>query len=137
MDKPAWLYHGSRYKVDVLLPHTALGLPEENGDQFGVYAYEKPEMVIPFSLTIIPFENGSLSIYVDDDTGDVVIRAGIWDENAVGYIYKIPSDSFEKIDGRQWLSKEPVIPVEYTVYAGKDYIDKVHFEDEAKEYRLK
>jgi len=32
-DKPAYLYHGSQNRTDILIPHTANGLPEENGTQ--------------------------------------------------------------------------------------------------------
>jgi hypothetical protein len=137
MDKPKFLYHGSRYKVDTLLPHQANGSPEENGTEFGVYAYEKEEMVIPFSLTITPFENGAMAIYVDDDTSDVTISAGIWDDSAVGYIYKIQSETFEKIDSKQWISREPVTPIDCKTVFGKDYAHKVHLDGKAKEYCLR
>ena len=135
MDKPQFLYHGSKYKLDIIKPNQARGYPEENGDKYGIYAYEKFEMVIPFSLTIHWSDEGNMNIYFDDETGDVTIYEGIWDETAVGYIYKIPSETFEKIDDLQWLSKEEVVPVECIEYKGIDYKDRITFVGKAKEYR--
>ena len=91
MNKPEYLYHGSRYKFDIIKPQQAKGSPSEKGDKYGIYAYEDKNMVIPFSLTINPFENGSMAIYVDDETSDVTIAAGTLDDDAVGYIYKVSS----------------------------------------------
>lgn len=135
MEKPKFLYHGSRFKVEILKPHQAKGSPEENGTEFGIYAYEKMDMVIPFSLTINPFENGSIAIYVDDETSHVTISTGTLDDNAIGYIYKVPSDTFEKIDDKQWLSNVDIIPVEFSVFETIHYIDKISFTGEAKAYR--
>jgi hypothetical protein len=78
-----------------------------------------------------------MSIYVDDDTSDVTIAAGTLDDNAIGYIYKVSSKPFEKLDDKQWLSKEEVIPIEMTVVHTKDYMNKITFIREAKEYRMR
>jgi hypothetical protein len=135
MDKPKYLYHGSRHKVDILKPQQAYGSPDEKGAEYGIYAYEDRNMVIPFSLTIQPFDNGSMAIYVDDDTSHVTIAAGILDDDASGYIYKIPSEYFEKIDDKQWLSKKEVAPIEISVVNTKDYMCKIIFTGAAKDYR--
>jgi hypothetical protein len=137
VNKPKYLYHGSRYKVDILKPQQAKGSPEENGDECGIYAYENKNMVIPFSLTINPFENGSMAIYVDDETSHVTISAGILEDKAIGYIYKVPSELFAKIDNKQWLSKVEVIPLEVTIVNTKDYMNKITFTGAAKEYRIR
>ena len=137
MNKPRFLYHGSRYKVDVLKPHQAYGSPNEKGNEYGIYAYQEKSMVIPFSLTIKSFNNGSMGIYVDDDTSHVTISAGILDDYAIGYIYKVSSKSFEKLDDKQWLSKEEVTPLEITVVNTQDYMHKITFTGSAKEYRMR
>lgn len=133
--KPEYLYHGSPCKADVLLPHAANGLPEENGTECGVYSYEKPEDVLPFTLSIQPYRNGTKSVHVDDATGVTTIAAGILDDSRPGYMYKVPSNSFEKLDDRQWLSRVPVIPTEVTVVQAADYLDKVKFTGSAEEIR--
>jgi len=134
-DKPEFLYHGSRYKLDTLKPHRAKGSPVENGAEYGIYAYADFKMAVPFALTVNPFENGSMSIYVDDDTGDVTISAGILDDGADGYVYKVPADTFEKLDEKQWLSKEEVTPLGVTVVHTEDYMSKITFAGAAKLYR--
>ena len=53
--------------------------------------------------TINPFDNGSISMYFDDDTNHVTIAAGTLYDNAIGYIYKLPSDPFKKTDDNLWL----------------------------------
>ena len=133
MIKPKYLYHGSQHKVDILIPHTAKGLPEENGTEFGIYAYEKSDIVCPFTLDIKPYKNGTMSFHGDDLTGVTTIFAGTLDENSKGYIYKVSSDSFERIDDHQWLSKIPIVPVEIKEVYVKDFIDKIFFKGSAKE----
>lgn len=64
----------------------------------------------------------------------MTIYEGIWDESAIGYIYKLPSDTFEKLDDLQWLSKKEVVPIECTIYKGIDYKDRITYSGKAKEY---
>jgi hypothetical protein len=64
----------------------------------------------------------------DEDTSDVIISAGIWDDGAVGYIYKIQAETFEKLDSKQWISREPVKPIDCKTVLGKDYAHKVYLE---------
>lgn len=135
MRKPQYLYHGSKYKVDILVPHKAKGLPEENGTECGIYAYVEMNAVLPFALSIFPYSNGGLSIHVNDDTHVTTISAGIIDPSAIGYVYKLPSDSFELLDGRQWLSKIPVKPVEIIEVQSKNFMDKVVLTGSAKEIK--
>ena len=94
-------------------------------------------MVMPFTLTINPFENGSMAIYADDDTGEVTIAAGTLDDHAVGYIYKVSSETFTKIDDRQWISKVDVIPLEVLIVETMDYIHKITFTGAALGHRMK
>jgi hypothetical protein len=133
--KPQYLYHGSKHKVDILIPHPANGLQEEHGTEYGVYAYESINAVLPFTLSIIPYSSGNIAIQVDDDTGITTISAGLFDEDAKGYIYKVTSDTFEKLDERQWLSRTPVIPVEVFTVNSKDFVSKVILTGSAKEIK--
>ena len=127
VEKPPFLYHGSRYELRIIEPRQAFGSPEEHGAECGVYAYPGYEMALPFALTIEPFGNGSMAIYIDDETGHVTISAGTLDENAPGFVYRVPSDAFEPLDGRQWLARVPVVPVEVFRVRSQDYMDKVTF----------
>lgn len=134
-DKPKYLYHGSQHKTDLLTPHTASGLPEENGTECGIYAYENIDDVLPFTLVIRPYGNGRKSFHVDDSTGIITISAGVLDETAQGYIYKMMSDDFEKLDEKQWISRIPVVPVEVITVGSKDIMNKVILTGSAEEIK--
>ena len=47
-----YLFHGSQYLINILKPHQAGGLLDENGNKFGIYAYENFDWVIPIALPI-------------------------------------------------------------------------------------
>jgi hypothetical protein len=134
LKRPNFLYHGSKQKIDVLLPQQAYGLPEENGNRFGIYAYADFDMARRFALPIKPFSNGSLSVTFEERTGRIILSAGHIDKNSYGYVYKINSDSFIQLDEYQWLSLEPVIPVETTIVYTADLWSMIVFEGKAKEY---
>ena len=127
MGKPDFLYHGSKVDVDILIPHKAYGLPEELGTEYGVYAYESFEMARRFALPIKPLPNGTMAIYFDDSTGKVSIKAGILDRDSFGYVYKVPSDTFVKLDDHQWISTCDVVPLEKTVVYTTDLWDEISF----------
>lgn len=127
MGKADFLYHGSKVDVDILIPHKAYGLPEELGTEYGVYAYESFEMARRFALPIKPLPNGTMAIYFDDSTGKVSIKAGILDRDSIGYVYKVRSDTFAKIDDHQWISTCAVVPLEKTVVYTTDLWDEISF----------
>jgi hypothetical protein len=127
MEKPAFLYHGSKVEVDILIPHKAYGLPEELGTEYGVYALESFEMARRFALLIKPLPNGTMAINFDDSTGKVTIKAGTLDRDSIGYVYKVPSDTFVKIDDHQWISICDVVPLEKTVVNTDDLWSEISF----------
>lgn len=127
MGKPSFLYHGSKVDVERLIPHKAFGLPEEFGTEYGVYAYESFEMARRFALPIKPLQNGNMAIYFDDATGKVFIKAGILDRDSYGYVYKVSSDSFVKLDEHQWISTRDVVPLEKTVVNTDDLWSVISF----------
>lgn len=141
--KPEFLYHGSPYLFDVLEPQQARGANLQES-QMAIYAGTKFEHVIPFALPI--------RWYPDDPTGkrdftcEICLRPpqsktflnyGSLDPNGVGYVYKVRSDSFTKIDSWQWISSVAVVPVEIMKIQVSDYIHTVVFSDEAKEIHKK
>ena len=127
MGKPSFLYHGSKVDVAILIPHKAYGLPEEFGTEYGVYAYESFEMARRFALPIMPLQNGNMAIYFDDTTGKVFIKAGTLDRDSYGYVYKVPADSFIKLDEHQWISTCDVAPLEKTVVKTDDLWSEISF----------
>jgi hypothetical protein len=140
LEKPEFIYHGSQDKFNILLPHTARGNPNLSGAECGIYAYEHKERCIPFTFAIYPLNghiSSSISTTDDNYTSILTISEGILDEDHIGYIYKISSETFEKIDKLQWLSKVPVTPIEIIEIYTKNHINCVTFTGAAKEYLMR
>jgi len=135
--KPTVLYHGSQYRFDVVKPMKANGQCETEA-QTGVYAAATPEEVIPFAL---PFRwypdspEGKLSF--DSDGIRSFLRYGSIDPEGKGYIYVLPSDTFELVDAWEWVSRTEVKPIEVIEIRVKDYWDTISFSEEAKEIQRK
>lgn len=137
--KPEYLYHGSPYLFDIVQPRQASGANTQES-QKAIYAGTKFEFAIPFALPI--------RWYPDDPTGkrafscEICLRPpqsktfleyGTLDPNGVGYVYKLKSDSFVKMDSWQWVSHSEVVPVEIITIKVSDYLHTVVFSDTAKE----
>ncbi|MBP5491190.1 MAG: GNAT family N-acetyltransferase [Lachnospiraceae bacterium] len=131
-EKPKVVYHGSQYLFDVLMPRQANGQCEAEA-QMGIYAAATMEEVIPFAL---PFRfypdcpEGKLSF--DSDGTKSFLRYGSINPNGKGYVYVLPSDSFELVDEWEWLSRTPVKPIKVIEISVKDYWHTISFSEEAK-----
>lgn len=135
--KPKYLYHGSQYLFDVVKPRQAHGACNLES-QAAIYAASSKEEAIPFAL---PFR-----WYPDDPSGRLtrdtngiysILHYGSIDPKGKGYIYVLPSDTFEAIDQWQWISRTEVKPVEVIEVHVKDYLHTIHFSEEAKEIQRK
>ena len=133
MLKPKYVYHGSQYLFDTVKPQKACGQNEKES-QYAIYAAETMDEVIPFALPIRWYpDNSSGKRDFTIDSGRVFIEYGTLDPDGVGYIYKLKSDSFEKLDEWQWISQVDVIPDDIICIKVRDYIHRVFFTDTAKE----
>ena len=133
MDKPKVVYHGSQYKFDVLMPRQANGQCEVES-KMGVYAASTMEEVIPFALPFRCYPDqpgGKLSR--DSDGIKSFLRYGSINPNGKGYVYVLPSESFELVDEWQWVSEVPVKPIEVVEISVKDYWHTIIFSDEARD----
>lgn len=134
-EKPEYLYHGSQYKLDILIPQQAAG--ERNIDSLkAIYAAGTMDEVIPFALPIRWYPDtpdGKRNF--ECSNGKVLLKYGSLDPDGVGYVYKVRADSFEKIDGWQWVSQEKCLPVEIMEIKVADYLDRVEFSEEAQKIR--
>ena len=110
--KPPYLYHGSPEKLDRIEPMPARGVGPEKDRLNAVYATHIRNLAIVFSLPFIPNENGNLSIQVSSqaDEPDIHLEAGSLDLSRLGFLYIVPSDSFEQLDDEQWVAYGPVEP---------------------------
>ncbi len=126
-EKPPFLYHGSQYLLTELLPQAACGGSAKDS-KLGIYAAETPEIVIPFALPIRWYPDspdGKRDFTCNN--GKTKLLYGSLNPDGVGYIYKVKSDSFEKIDDWQWVSPVKTIPVERIEIKVADYIHTVTF----------
>lgn len=88
--------------------------------------------VIPFALPIRWYpDNPSGKRDFRCKYGITTIEYGSLNPNGFGYIYKLTSKNFEKIDDWQWISHDDVIPVEVIKIAVKDYWHTITFSEKA------
>jgi hypothetical protein len=115
--KPPFLYHGSRSLLTELTPRPARGVGPEKDKLCAVYASHVRDFALVFALPIVPNENGMLAYWMDFDpqNPEVIVLAGHLDLNQRGYLYRVPSASFEVIDELQWVSTVPVEPLDYEI----------------------
>jgi len=134
--KPRYLYHGSQYLTDTLEPCPARGVGPQEDRLYAIYASHVRNFAIPFALPMNPDDKGNTSWSMSfhrqcpDLEGDtsaegeprMTVKAGHVDLSRVGYLYRVPSDSFEKIDEHQWVSYISVKPVDHEIIYPSDYI---------------
>jgi len=130
--KPEFLYHGSQYIVETLIPKQAND-STEIGSQFKIYACKCWEEAVRFALPIRwypdnPTGKKSWSFFAD---GKLVIEYGSINPYGVGYIYKISSNNFEKIDSWQWVSTKEAAVLSSTKIRVEDYWHIIEFSSEA------
>ena len=117
-EKPVVLYHGSPERVNQIEPKFARGVGPESDRKTAVYATHSRNFAITFSLPLIPSENGDLSFVVEYPEGSgesteprIDLEVGSLDLDRPGYVYVLPSDTFEQVDAWQWASRVPVEPL--------------------------
>ena len=127
------LYHGTAEKLAHLDPRPARGIGPDEDQLTSVYATHLRNIAIAFSLPIAPDENGGLSFSIDlgvehpEDLNDrfeprIDLEVGLIDLKRSGYVYVLPSDSFDQIDVWQWASRVPVEPLDVIQIDPKRYV---------------
>lgn len=124
-DKPEFIYHASGKRLDRLVPIKATGYEEENGCETGVYGYETVKQCIPFALSF----SGKRDSYIDDVTSEIYLKRAGLNEEGKGYICKLSSKTFERLDEIQFISKETVIPLEIIEIVTSEHLDIVKYID--------
>ena len=62
-----------------------------------------------------------------------IVEYGSINPNGVGYVYKVSSEHFEKIDNWQWITTEEIRPIEVMEIKVADYWHSIAFSEEAFE----
>ena len=131
-EKPKVVYHGSQYLFDIVEPQKAIGQCEAES-LVGIYAASTMEETIPFALPFRYYPDapgGRLSR--DSDGINSYLHYGSINPHGKGYVYVLPSESFELVDEWQWVSKVPVKPIEIFEISVEDYWHTISFSEEAK-----
>lgn len=123
MDKPDYLYHGARKRLDLLKPTQGFGDGLAD-NEYGIYAVSEKDLVIPFAISYRPLSKDAVfSVDTSARPPRIVLKHTEVEWDLVGYIYKVRAGSFERIDSEQWLSKIPVEPVEIQEIQAQSYRD--------------
>ena len=142
-DKPPMLYHGSAEKLARLEPKPAHGVGSEEDQLTAVYATHLRNIAIAFSLPIRPIDGGGFSFGVDlgverpedlDENTEprIDLEVGSLDLTRPGFVYVLPSDTFEQVDAWQWASRVTVEPLNVIRIDPKRYAHWIRDRREAK-----
>ncbi len=124
MKEIEFLYHGSRFLEEILKPNQTTGIGSLKDSLCAIYASQDRNFAIPFALSIMADESNSCvwKLSFEDGKPKIIIKTGKLDTSKVGYLYKVPIDAFEQIDGHQWVSYKPVKPIEYEIIDPNKYL---------------
>ena len=130
-EKPKVLYHGSKYRFDIVKPHQANGTCETDS-KMGIYAVATKDEAVPFALPFrwYPDEPGGKLLF-NTDGKKSYLQYGSINPNGKGYIYVLPSDTFELVNEWEWVSSVEVKPIEVIEICVKDYMNTITFSEEA------
>jgi len=130
--KPAFLHHGSQYILETLIPQQAKD-STPIGTQFGIYACEHWEDALRFALPIrwYPDNPAGKRLWSFLAEGKLVVEHGSINPYGIGYIYKISSEHFEKIDNWQWLSTKEAVIIASSEIKVEDCWHLIEFSEEA------
>jgi hypothetical protein len=114
-DKPPILYHGSPVHLERLEPRPARGVRTAHDRLTAVYATDLRSLAIAFAL-MPPSGAGALSceVHLASDPQEpprIVYHAGRPTSGGVGWLYLLPSDTFEPLPEHQWVSYSPIVPL--------------------------
>ncbi len=93
------------------------------GSRLGVYATPDREIALAFALGAIPDKNGRVTrVMLGINPVQLIYVEGHPNLGGKGYLYQLRSDRFEQIDALQWVSQEPVTPVDIMEINVDDYL---------------
>lgn len=130
--KPKYLYHGSPTKIKFLEPRPGRGLgPYSDDRKIAVFATDDKLTACVFALSPVPDKDGHCHWGFNSTKKgkiNVYIQKGILNPTGRGYLYYLPSKTFRKSYGHQWLSKECVMPVKCDLVKRKKIKNEIFFE---------
>lgn len=131
-EPPMFLYHGSQYDLEVLEPQKACGQTDAES-QCSIYAAKSAKEVIPFALPIRWYPDtpeGKRNF--ECSFGTTKLNYGSLDPEGKGYVYRLKSDGFKRVDDFQWVCDKSVNYLEKMEIKVKDFLHTVEFSEDAK-----
>lgn len=121
INNPKYIFHGHPVLFKNIAPRipslNKTGKPEDT--QFGIYGSSKINGAIPYSIKIeVEYDDWEQRAFVhyfvppEYDYEVAVIYHGEIDEDSIGYIYVLDASTFKKSNEYQWISTEPITPIE-------------------------
>jgi hypothetical protein len=122
--KPPFLYHGRQTLVDIIEPEQPRGQAKKVDQLLAVYASHERYFAIPSAFPILPDREKGLTwgFNVEGEQPRIKIKYGWLHPTRVGYLYRVPLDTFTKIDEHRWVSNDPVTPFDYEIIHPWDYL---------------
>ena len=119
-----YLYHGSPYKYDILIPNQAFDIGFEAGCQLAVYATSNRNMALCFALGSVADSEKEVERTMMPEYGDkMLFKNGHPNYGGKGYLYKLDKSKFTHAMGTQWVCYEEIIPEEIIEIQVNDYLD--------------
>jgi hypothetical protein len=101
MVKSHYVYHGTRKKLDLLEPTQGVGHGMVD-NEYGVYTVSERDLAIPFVISYRPLGDGAVfSVETSKRPYRIVLKNTHVDWDKVGYVYKVSSKTFVRIESEQ------------------------------------
>lgn len=118
-----YLYHGSPYKLNKLIPNQAHDAGFIEGCQLAVYATSNQNMAICFALGCVPDGKKPERIMMPEYGDKMIFRYCHPNYGGKGYVYYLDKSKFIPALGSQWVCFEEIIPDRVIEINVDDYLD--------------
>ena len=118
-----YLYHGSPYKLNKLIPNQAHDVGFIEGCQLAVYATSNMNMAICFALGCVPDGEQPERLMMPEYGDKMIFRHCHPNYGGKGYVYYLDKSKFISALGSQWVCFEEIIPDRVIEVNVDDYLD--------------
>lgn len=118
-----YLYHGSPYKVDKLIPNQAHDIGYIEGCKLAVYATSNKAMAICFALGCVDDNDDAQRIMMPEYGDKMLFKNCHPNYGGKGYLYLLDKSRFQHAMNSQWVCYDAIIPDEIIEIDVDDYLD--------------
>ena len=123
MMEKEYLYHGSPYKLDKLIPNRAHDVGFAEGCQLAVYGTSNQKMAICFALGCVEESEEAERIMMPEYGDKMVFRKCHPNYGGKGYLYYLDKTKFVHAMGSQYVCYEEIFPEKVVEINVDDYMD--------------